>query len=466
MYRTNSYLIKKHSKLHSYCNDLCFKSARLYNRVNFIVRNYATAVSKFLRTEPLTANELEVYALVHAILDGTRHELSENVKWLSYGRLNYFLQYSNDNDYNSLPKQTSQQILKLLIRDYKSFFESLKEFNLHPEKFTGRPKLPHYKGKDRGTTTIFTNQDCVVYKNKFLKFPKTKVRYNIGLFPTDYILKEVRISPCGVNYTLQVVTDIPDTGILYDTDDKDFNTDKNILNKCSDINNVSDLNIMSIDPGLNNFCAVTGNNAFKPLIVNGRILKSVNQLYNKELATLKSKAELCNNAKSTKHIRNLTSKRNRRIKDMMHKISRYLTDIAVSNDIQLVIFGHNKMQKQNINIGHKNNQEFVQLPMFMLVDMLRYKLNSKGIEFVCVEESYTSKADFKAMDYLPVYSENTNNNYTFSGTRIKRGLYQHADGSLSNADINGAANIMRKVFPKQLQWDSGCVNHPKIVTIA
>lgn len=32
-----------------------------------------------------------------------------------------------------------------------------------------------------------------------------------------------------------------------------------------------------------------------------------------------------------------------------------------------------------------------------------------------------------------------------SGNRIKRGLYWTADGFVVNADLNGAANILRKV---------------------
>lgn len=121
MYRTYHYLMKKHSKFYTYDKELCYKSARLYNRANFVVRNYATAVTKFIRFEPLTANELEVYTLIHTMLDGTKYEVKPTTKWLNYEKLNQVLYKSKDFDYNNLPKQTSQQILKVLMRDYKSF---------------------------------------------------------------------------------------------------------------------------------------------------------------------------------------------------------------------------------------------------------------------------------------------------------------------------------------------------------
>ena len=37
--------------------------------------------------------------------------------------------------------------------------------------------------------------------------------------------------------------------------------------------------------------------------------------------------------------------------------------------------------------------------------------------------------------------------YTFSGKRIHRGLYRSKNGTLLNADINGASNILRKEYP-------------------
>lgn len=49
----------------------------------------------------------------------------------------------------------------------------------------------------------------------------------------------------------------------------------------------------------------------------------------------------------------------------------------------------------------------------------------------------------------------------FSGRRIYRGLYKAADGTTINADVNGAANILRKVSGYSFELpSSGCLAHP------
>uniref|UniRef100_UPI0003B786AF IS200/IS605 family accessory protein TnpB-related protein n=1 Tax=Butyrivibrio sp. XPD2006 TaxID=1280668 RepID=UPI0003B786AF len=198
----------------------------------------------------------------------------------------------------------------------------------------------------------------------------------------------------------------------------------------------------------------------RPFVIKGGVIKSINQLYNKEMKRLSSCAMTCNKRYRTRKMNALTEKRNRRIKDQFHKVSRQLADYARDNHVDVVVMGHNTYQKQEIGIGHVNNQNFVQIPMLIFADMLRYKLAEYGIKFVLTEESYTSKADFLAKDYIPVYKKNSLESYSFSGKRIQRGLYRHYDGTITNADINGAANILRKVFPKVSQWDRGIVDMP------
>ena len=163
----------------------------------------------------------------------------------------------------------------------------------------------------------------------------------------------------------------------------------------------------------------------------------------------------------------LTQKRNNQVKDYMHKTSNYIVKYAIKHNVRLVIVGHNKEQKQNINLGTQTNQKFVQIPTAILINQLRYKLNKVGIQFVEVEESYTSKASFIDNDTLPTLSaKNKNKEHIFSGKRVKRGLYLTKEKLLVNADINGAANILRKVFPKVTRWDRGIVNVPVVVKVA
>lgn len=205
--------------------------------------------------------------------------------------------------------------------------------------------------------------------------------------------------------------------------------------------NVKEKNLMSdngnylgIDIGLDNLASCVSNNG-SCFIINGRPLKSINQYYNKRLAFLKSK--LKDNKQISKRIRLLTNKRNNKIKDYLHKASRILINHVVSNGINTIIIGHNKCWKQEINIGKRNNQNFVSIPFNMFISMISYKATLEGINVKIVEESYTSKCSF-------LDNERICKHESYKGRRAKRGLFKTSFGKIINADINGAFNIIRK----------------------
>ena len=200
----------------------------------------------------------------------------------------------------------------------------------------------------------------------------------------------------------------------------------------------------SIDPGLNNIVSIYNNIGIRPLLYNGRPIKSINQYYNKTNAKLKS--ELPVSIKSSKRLKQLSFKRNNKICYEMHKISTHIINEAIKNNISKIIIGNNVGWKNEINIGRRNNQNFVNIPHTKLFNQLLYKGLLNGIEVVFTEESYTSKASFFDKDELPVYGEN--DNHKFSGRRISRGLYKDSKGNLWNADLNGGGNIMRKSSDK------------------
>ena len=176
----------------------------------------------------------------------------------------------------------------------------------------------------------------------------------------------------------------------------------------------------------------------KSYIINGKPVKSINQYYNKKKSQLQSQLK---NRKTSNRIQKLTLKRNNKIKDYFHKATSYIVNQLASDSINTVIIGHNKDWKQDINIGKQNNQSFTSIPHSMFINMLKYKCRLKGITVICIEESYTSKASFLDNDYIPNIDAK---NVTFSGNRIKRGLYRSSKGELLNADVNGALNIIRK----------------------
>ena len=77
--------------MYSYCSDICKKSTNLYNRANYILRQYATAIRDFENLKPLTANQMEIYKNVRSTTDNTKHEPKN--KWLTYGILDFYLKH-------------------------------------------------------------------------------------------------------------------------------------------------------------------------------------------------------------------------------------------------------------------------------------------------------------------------------------------------------------------------------------
>ena len=201
-------------------------------------------------------------------------------------------------------------------------------------------------------------------------------------------------------------------------------------------------NAIAIDLGVDNLasCITTLGTSF---IMDGRKLKSINQGWNREKARLQSVADKQGN-KHTARLSRITEKRNNRTKDIMRKSARYIINYCLENDIGTVIVGYNPDFKRNINIGKANNQAFVNISFGDFRQLLLGLCEQYGICYIEQEESYTSKSSFLDNDVLPEYKAEQPYTGKFSGKRIHRGLYKSSDGTVINADLNGAANILRK----------------------
>jgi putative transposase len=200
-----------------------------------------------------------------------------------------------------------------------------------------------------------------------------------------------------------------------------------------------------IDIGVNNLVALASNKpGFHPVVINGRPVKSTNQFYNKRRAELQHKLGTTG---TTARMERMTIKRNRRVDHYMHTASRSIIDLLVAEGIGTLVIGKNDGWKQGIEMGKRNNQNFVQIPHARFIQMLTYKAELVGITVEITEESYTSKASFLDHDPLPVWKPNDETKYAFSGKRIERGLYRASNKRYINADLNGACNIIRKVAP-------------------
>lgn len=175
----------------------------------------------------------------------------------------------------------------------------------------------------------------------------------------------------------------------------------------------------------------------KAFIINGKKLKSINQYYNKKKAYIQQELEKRNGKKKSKRLSRLNLKRNNKVKDYMHKASKRIVEECISQNITTVVVGHNDGWKQEVDLGKKNNQNFVNIPFDTFISMLKYKSERQGLRFIVVNESHTSKCsslDLETVEHHEMYT----------GKRVKRGLFRTHSGILLNADINGAYNIMRK----------------------
>ena len=251
------------------------------------------------------------------------------------------------------------------------------------------------------------------------------------------MFKQARIIPHGGEIDLELVYEIPEV------EEKENNG-----------------KYAAIDIGVDNLAALAWNTGERPVLFKGTPLKSVNQYYNKQMAKRRSICERMNGRHSSKRIAQLTAKRNRKVEDYLHKASRKVIDLCAGQDVSVLVIGKNKGWKQEANLGRKLNQSFVQLPFARFIQMLQYKAESIGMKVVLTEESYTSGTSFLD-DEAPVKA------CYDKSRRVHRGLFRTSDGRKINADVNGAYQIMRKVFPNvNADGIEGVALRPAVVTLS
>jgi putative transposase len=340
--------------------------------------------------------------------------------------------------------QSAQQVLRLLDKNWKSFFAAINDWKQHKEKYLGRPKLPKYKEKNGQFILVMTNQNCKLVNGE-IRFPKTFRGFHV-------VPKFVNHQDTGRKFdTFQQVRFVPSGAYI-------------IMEIVYTIKPVPQMNengrYAGIDIGVDNLLTMAANTGAAPLIVSGKVPKSVNQFYNKELSYWKSVCRMTSGRYSSARINRLTAKRNRRIDDYMHKASKLIIKECVQQDISTIVIGKNKEWKQESRLSKRVNQHFVQLPFARLIRMIEYKAKEKGIAVVLTEESYTSGTSF--LDGEEPVKKNYDKN-----RRVHRGLFKANDGRLINADVNGAFQILRKVFPNvSADGIEGVVLRPVVVVAA
>ncbi len=403
------HIIRPSDKRFAKIKDFCHLSKNLYNYANFILRQ------EFIANKSIPKE----------------YDLSKTL--------------ANDNqiDYRALPAQTAQQTIKLLYKNYKSFFNALKSYKKDKSNFASNPKLPKYKSKNGVSIAVLTNQQISIKKgakNNKIKFPsKTNLKSLITKIDLSVsTIKQVRFIPKTTCFIVEVVYE------------------KELLTK----NSFDTNSFISLDLGLNNFVTAIDTKSNKPFIINGKGIKSVNQFYNKLKANYQAKAKNSNNRYFTKRLNSLAFKRECKINDFMHKASDLIIKHCLNHKISNIVIGRNKEWKQEINLSKKTNLNFTSIPYQSFIDKLSYKSALNNINFTLTEESYTSKCDHLA-DEERKHQEN------YLGKRVRRGLFKSSTNKTLNADINGAIGIARKVFSNAVQTlrDSGTAFVPVKISI-
>ena len=421
VYRVTQRIISSDDLLYPYFDDLCRKSKLLYNAALFRVRNIFTGYDKEHRTE----NEVEVFQEV-ALLQRSYPNMHVR-RVISYTHLEKMMRVTENADFFSgLPRQTAQQMVKQSVTDFKNWLTSLTEYKKHPEKYLGKPKMPRYKKSDL-TTVIITNQDAVLYRDDIgmsLKLPLQKQRLYFSNLSSDPVLKEVKIKPYYGRFLLCLTLEEPD--VAFDP---------------------SGSHVCAIDLGTDNFAAIVCDDHSSAIYKGGAVLSKI-QWFHKQRAKYVSIITKGHEKKHavSKRLRDLSFHYANFVKDQCHKISRSIIDFCMEHQCGTLILGVNLLWKQKSNMNKINNQNFVSMPITLLRTMITYKALNAGIRIIEQEESYTSKADLIANDRIPTYGVD-DKDASFSGKRIKRGLYRCSNGMILNADCHAAANIMRKAIP-------------------
>ena len=319
MFRTEVMETKTHLSL----NNVCYQAKSIYNRAMFLYKQHYKQTKKSL----------------------TYQQLDRKLK--------------QEQCYRVLPAQTAQQTLRLLKRNWKSFYQAQKEFKAHPKRFLGPPNPPKYKPKNGQQVAIFTNQQEKIRNNE-LVFPK-KVPFSLQTrLPALTELREVRIIPRAIGYSIEVV-----------------------YSKLVPVGADKHTNIGAIDLGIHNLLTYVDNMGNRPIVVKdeGKGIKSVIRKYLKETKKLQKKyaqqqkltLKKNNRFVYGKTFRKLQEYKRKSVREWVHQMSRKFVNHWIKTGITQVYVGYNSTWKQQLRLRKKTTQMFVILPFDKFIHALKYK---------------------------------------------------------------------------------------------
>ena len=394
--RVEQQVIKKHDELWKIVDIYCFYSKNVYNEANYIIRQ------EFINNHSMIG-AYEVQKIMQSM-----------------------------DCYKECGSQAAQKTIKLVDKNWKSFFKAIKDWKKNSGKYLGMPKLPKYLPKDGRQVFMLKNIQCSLSDGLFRISYKPFKQYTVRTHARGKLI-QCRFVPKGSHYVMEIVYEIEVPDCL----------------ECSE-------RIASIDIGVDNFITMVNNIGENPIAVKGGVIKSINQYYNKRKSEIQSELKKINKKDWSNRLQKLNDKRFEMIKYQMHCISKKVVDYCILYNIDTLIVGHNKNWKQE-NIGMQN---FTYIPFDMFINMLAYKCENNGIRFIRTEESYTSGTSF--LDEEEPIKDNYN-----KSRRVYRGLFISDSGKKINADVNGAYQILKKVIPDAFsEGIEGAGLHPTTIKVA
>lgn len=342
---------------------LCKTSKELYNKCNFLMR-------QAWFSDAVLPN---INDLVAAVKDEDSFKSLHNTK-------------------------TAKQTIRKVLTDWSNFKKALRVWKTDPTLFR-KPKPPYYK--KALAQVIFYNETILGGQSDrdLTEIAPTNKCFSV---PSTRKFKQVVITPKTFGFVIDVQYEVP---VAPKSEAK---------------------GICCVDIGLNNLAAITSDQ-HAPVLVNGRIVKSINQKFNKH------------------NMKRESRKRYWRLENYFHHTSKMIVQNCLKHGVGTIIIGKNDGWKSRMRLGKKTNQNFQYVPFWKLIEKIKYKAELVGLEVIFTEEAYTSKSSFFDRDPLPVYEKGVEPP-KFSGKRVGRGRYRAGDGRVLNADVNGSANIGRKVI--------------------
>ena len=407
--------IKKSHIDYKYIKTQLIESKEIYNFANYVLRQL---YFKNSNKHKYSLNFIEEYPTLKELF---LKYVDEN-KQFSTLFYKIICEFSKLRQY-SINLKIVQNIVDKLKNDWTSYWKLLKMKN--NKTYDKKINIPRYKKK----------YNLVEYNNQVISKKKLKLGY-IG---TDKMEQGIKIANRHKSLDCKCFR-------IYNKNDKfvcELIYEKEIIEL------EKNDRVASIDIGLENLFTIVFNYNKKGISIKGSKLKAINQYFNKIKSKLQSL--LPSRQYISKTINQLLYKRREQLRNYIGYYTNKLIDILKTEKISKLVVGYNKKWKQEINIGSKNNQNFVSIPFRKILNILKYKLEDNGIAYKEQEESYTSKASYLDNDNIPIYKENDDTNYIFSGKRIKRGIYKSKQGKIINVDLNGALNILKKSGEKLIE---------------